>query len=326
MADARRPRIFYRIPEHAEPSWGVALLHGHVRLLRQLGRQVQVLGAVAAPGWLEPSLGAAAPTEAEAPAVPEPEDVIVVPEVLATEPADCGWAGRRVVFVQGAYLVHPNLGGRSDYSELGFERAIAVLPHVRDVVERHFGVPASVVPPFLAPYMFDGDAGSPRERRILAFPKPGYAAAGFSDYETGLALIRRRLRRRHPSWKLQEVEGVSHREVARLMRESELMVSFNSLEAFNTTVPEGMASGCLPFCYAGIGARDFLTHGSDGFAFETHDLFALVDSLDDLLGHFEERSGEIARMRKTARATAARFTEDATSRALNDFFGQLLDR
>ena len=87
-----------------------------------------------------------------------------------------------------------------------------------------------------------------------------------------------------------------------------------------------MASGCLPFCYAGLGARDFLTHGSDGFAFETHDVFTLVDSLDDLLRHFEQRSRELARMREAARATAARFTEDATSQALDAFFGQLLDR
>lgn len=326
MADARRPRILYRIPEHAEPSWGVALLHGHVRLLRRLGRDVRVLGTTTAPGWLEASLGAGSTRESESQPVPEPEDVIVVPEVLATEPADRGWAGRRVVFVQGAYLVQPNLGDRGDYSELGFERAIAVLPHVRDVVERHFGVPANVVPPFLAPYLLDAEVHGPRERRILSFPKPGYAAAGFSDYQTGVALIRRRLQSSHPSWRLQEVGGVSHREVARLMRESELMVSFNSLEAFNTTVPEAMASGCLPFCYAGLGARDFLTNGSDGFAFDTHDVFALVDSLDDLLRHFEERSREVARMRAAARATAARFTEDATSRALDAFFGQLLDR
>jgi glycosyltransferase involved in cell wall biosynthesis len=163
----------------------------------------------------------------------------------------------------------------------------------------------------------------PREQRILVFPKPGYATAGLFDYETGVPLIRRRLERAHPSWALLEVEGLAHRDVARLMRGSELMVSFNSLEAFNTTVPEAMAAGCLPFCYEGLGGRDFLRGGIDSFVFRTHDVFGLVEALDDLLERIGERRDEIWRMREADMASAAKFDEVATSRALSEFFEEL---
>jgi glycosyltransferase involved in cell wall biosynthesis len=287
---------------------------------------VAILGPAAPPAWLDPELWEVREgpwSQTTSRATPTPRDVLVIPEVLAAEPAQRGWQGRRVVFVQGAYLIQPALSGRS-YAELGYERAIAVLPHVRGVVERHFGVPATLVPPFLARYLFasPGDSAK-RQRRILAFPKAGYAEAGFFDYAAGVELIRRRLTRRHPSWTLLEVEGQTHRVVAGLMRDSELMVSFNSFEAFNTTVPEAMAAGCLPLCYEGLGGRDFLRAGLDSFVFRTHDYFALVEALDELLQRFEERRGEILQMRLAAIEAASRFDEGTTRSALDAFFGDL---
>ena len=56
--------------------------------------------------------------------------------------------------MQGSFLVLSGAPRAFRYPELGYELALAVLPHVAAVVERHLGMPAAVVPPFVAGYFF----------------------------------------------------------------------------------------------------------------------------------------------------------------------------
>lgn len=310
--------IFYLVPDDPAPSWGTGMLYEHVRLLRELGFDACVLHhrSPFRPPWRElevpvryldqPGFTATA------------EDLVVVPEVLAGAEAPRRHPWRRVVFVQGSFLILRGMSGATDYRELGYEAAIAVLPHVRSVLERHFGIAAAVVPPFLAAYFTD-PGPAPRKSRVLLAVKDGYRQAGFPDEEIAGALIARELARR-PGWSLLRLSGFTHQQVAELMRSSTFLVNVHSLEAFNTTVPEAMATGCVPVCYEAVGGRDFLRDGENAIVFPNHDVYALVERLSALIDQGAEREPLLARLRAGGARTAATFTAAATAAELAKFF------
>jgi glycosyltransferase involved in cell wall biosynthesis len=316
MSDA--PALYYLTPDHPEPSWGVGMLYGHVRLLRQAGFDARVLHH-AAPFRL-PWLDTEAPVlYADQPGFrPRAEDVVVVPEVLARSPIVAAHRWRRVVFVQGSFLILGDAPEAFSYPELGYQAAMAVLPHVSRIVERHFGLRAPVVPPFVAPYFFEQPPG-PRRRRILLVAKEAYRIAGYPDAAIAAALLRRDLRA-HPGWALDELAGLDHREVASRMQTSAFLVNLNCLEAFNTSVPEAMAAGCIPVCYEAVGGADYLRPGANAFVFPNNHVYALVEHLLGLVDRYDLEADRLDAMRKNARRTASAYRESGTASALEEFF------
>jgi len=308
-------RIFYLVPDFVRPSWGIALLYHHVRILRAHGFEAFILHRKTGfhLDWIEdrPPI---CYLEKGGPDIGR-DDVLVIPEVLAAEAAafDC----RRVVFVQGAFLILKAFDRPLSYRELGFEAAMAILPHVQQILERHFDISARVVPPFIAEYFFT--RSRTRRRRILLYPKKGYQDIGYVDFEILRKLLEPMLDR-HSGWETVEVHNLPHREVARLAAESAFAVNLNCLEAFNTTVPEAMAAGCIPVCYQAFGGRDFLVDGVNAFVFPNNEVFRLAETLEDLMIHYDEREAELKEIRDAARKTAAVFTEGATTEALLNFF------
>lgn len=319
------PRIFYFVPDHDRPSWGTGMLYEHVVLLRELGFDARVVHE-RAPfrlGWIERELPV---THLDALDVePAAGDVLVVPEVLAARAPGLAWPCRRWVFVQGGFLAEAGLGGAASYAALGYERALAVLPHVARIVERHYGLHPAVVPPFVAPYFFAPDGATrPRSRTVLLAVKPEYGAIGFPDREIFLGVAGRRLAGRPAAgWRIEELAGLTHAEVAARMADASLLVNLNSHEAFNTTVPEAMAAGCLPLCYDAYGGQDFLANGENAFVFPNHHLWPLLETLFDLLDSLPGREAELRRMRTAAQATAARYCREATRDALARAFADL---
>ncbi|HEX3128584.1 MAG TPA: glycosyltransferase [Thermoanaerobaculia bacterium] len=315
--------IHYLIADHPEPSWGTGMLYEHVRLLRELGHDASVLHhrAPYRPAWRELEVPVRYLEDLDEPgAAPSPADVVVVPEVLAASEAVRRHAWRRVIFVQGSFLIVGGLHGFPDYPALGYEAAMAVLPHVAHVVERHFGLPAEVVPPYVAPYFFAAEP-RPRERRVLFVKKEGYRLAGVPDGEIAEVLLRKEIGRR-PGWSLVPLVGRTHREVAELMQTSLFLVNVNSHEAFNTTVPEAMAAGCVPVCYEAGGGRDFLRDAENAVVFPNQQVYALVERVCDLMDRLGEHGPLLERLRAGGRETAASFRPESTAAALDRFFSR----
>ncbi len=314
--------IYYLIADHPEPSWGTGMLYEHVRLLRGLGHDASVLHhhAPYRPCWRELEVPVRYLKMNGPGFAPSSADVVVVPEILAASEAVRRHAWRRVIFVQGSFLIVRGLDGFPDYPALGYEAAMAVLPHVARVVERHFGLPAEVVPPYVAPYFF-ADEPLPRERRVLFAVKEGYRLAGVPDGAIADFLLEKEIARR-PGWSLVRLVGLTHREVADLMQTSLFLVNVNSHEAFNTTVPEAMAAGCVPVCYEAGGGRDFLRDGGNAVVFANQQVYALVERLCDLMDRLDEHGPLLERLRAGGRETAASFRPESTAAALELFFSR----
>ncbi|MEJ2190693.1 MAG: hypothetical protein P8Y93_15090, partial [Acidobacteriota bacterium] len=123
------PSVYYLTPDSDAPSWGIGLLYKHVEILRQCGVQAFVLhhSAGFSIHWLESHVPIAYLDDPSL--VIGPDDVLVVPEVLADEGGVIGSGCRRIVFVQGSYLILKPFEKAVSYRDLGYEAAIAVLPH-----------------------------------------------------------------------------------------------------------------------------------------------------------------------------------------------------
>lgn len=310
--------IFYLVADHPAPSWGTGMLYEHVRLLCELGHPACVLHHQSPyrPGWRE--LEVPVRYLDEPGFAPTAADVVVVPEVLAGNETVRRYPWRRVVFIQGSFLIVRGMGGGADYAALGYDAAMAVLPHVARIVERHFGLPAEVVPPFIAPYFFP-ERPLPRQRRVLLAVKEGYRLAGVPDEEIAGALLAKEIARR-PEWSLLHLTGLTHREVAGLMQTSMFLVNVHSHEGFNTTVPEAMAAGCVPVCYQAGGGRDFLQDGDNAVVFANQEVYALVERVCELLDRCDELEPFLERLRAGGARTAASFHPESTARALARFF------
>jgi poly(glycerol-phosphate) alpha-glucosyltransferase len=108
------------------------------------------------------------------------------------------------------------------------------------------------------------------------------------------------------------------------MKTSVFLVNVNSLEGFNTTVPEAMAAGCIPICYDAVGGRDFLRDGENAIVFANHDVYALIERVRELVDGFDEHDPWLAGLRDGGRRTAAAFQSRATAQALARFFSSRL--
>lgn len=321
MGETRRrerssPRVFYYTPDHNEPSWGIGMLYTHVRLLRANGIDAAVLHDryPFRPKWLKPDAPAAYLNRSSF--RPRPDDILVVPEIVVARPQVREIRCRRIVFVQASSLIVAGLRGIATYQELGYEGAIAVMPHIQEILERHFQTKAALVPPCVAPYFFS-DRKAVRKRQIVLYPK-----RNCEDCNIVAELLRRRLNAF--GWRLVELEGKTHVQVARVMRESAFHVNVNCQESFNATVPEAMAAGCIPICYEAFGGRDFLRDGVNAYVFPNHHIFPLLERALDLVGRYDCIQPRLNRMRRSALATAKRYTERRTERALLTCFGRLL--
>jgi hypothetical protein len=147
-------RVLYYAPDTHAPSWGVGMLYTHVKLLCASGIDAAVPheSPEFQPAWLDIEVPHARRNNAM------PEDLVVVPEVFAADADVLRLPSRRIVFVQASSFIEPGLRGAKDYRELGYAGAIAIMPHVREIVERHYAVKAPVIPPCVAPYFFlDGE-------------------------------------------------------------------------------------------------------------------------------------------------------------------------
>lgn len=313
--------IYYLVGDYLAHSWGTGMLYEHVRILREAGYDACALHHVAPfrPPWLDLDVPIRYLDQEGFHA--DAADIIVVPEVLAASEAVQRFPWRRIVFVQGSFLIFRGLQAYSDYAELGYEEALAVLPHVARVVERHFAVNAHVVRPFVAPHFFE--PGVVRQRRLLFAMKEGYPALGIPDQEIALRLLEKEVERR-PDWSLVPLQGFSHRQIAELMRSSMFLVNVHSHEAFNTTVPEAMAAGCVAICYEAGGGRDFLRPGENAIVFSNQQVYSLVERVCELMDHCDESSDLMERIREGGRETAASFRPEDTAEALLRFFSTRL--
>jgi len=313
----KTPTVFYIAPDYDKPSWGIGILYHHVDMLRAGGFDALIVHNKAPfrLEWLDMDVPIRYLDQGIR---PRKRDIIVVPEISAGRHGLLKMRCRHFVFVQGSYLMLAKLDAFSRYDTLGYERAMTIMPHIQRIIEKHYGLPAAIIPPFVAPYFFiaPGDLHhQSRRRQIVIYPKPGSQ----DDHDILGKLLKHHLESL-PGWELVELSGYSHRETAALLQESSFFVSLNTREAFNTSVPEAMAAGCIPICYEAFGGQDYLRDGENACVFPNNYIYPLIEKLLELIDQYDTIQDDLIRMRENAFETASHYTQGNTREALLAFF------
>ena len=126
------------------------------------------------------------------------------------------------------------------------------------------------------------------------------------------------------SWKVLVLKEKTHRETADILRKSAFLANVNCREAFNTTVPEAMAAGCIPICYDAYGGRDFLENGINAYVFPNNHIYPLLEKLFELMDNYDSVQEELSRIRNNAFQTACRYREEHTEKVLTDFYTSII--
>lgn len=252
-------------------------------------------------------------------------DILVVPEVMATTYDYKVLACEKILFVQGLSYLFFNFKPNQHHSSLGFNKAIIIMPHMFNVVKKYTGLQVYLIPPFIAEYFFKNpEKIHQRTKTILIFPKinaPEYSLIKHlllsSEFIYPNTFVNRNLTNR---WRLIELQGYSHQQTADLMKESSFLITSNQFEAFNTSVPEAMAAGCINFCYNAFGPSDFLDNNKNAYVFENNHAVALVEKLLLTVKNYEVVSSELLQIRNSARNTAETYTLKQMSFSILEFY------
>ena len=105
--------------------------------------------------------------------------------------------------------------------------------------------------------------------------------------------------------------------------ESLFFISINTFEALNTSVIESMASGCIVFCYEGVGPKDYLSNNINAKVFPNNEAYALAEAVCSQIDEFEKEEFELNAIRKNAYETAKKYTRSKTEESLIDFYQNL---
>ena len=319
-------RVYYYVPEQNRPSWGAGMIYYHVWLLNKNGIAASVLhdNKPFVLTWINLDLKFCYISDKNFKI--NNDDVLVIPEFDADHPQLKKLKCRKIVFVQNAYYIFDGLENGCKYEDLRIEQIFYYMPHLKKILQSITTLPLYETPPFIAPYFFS-EIRPQRKRRIILYPK-------FTNREydilkrmlkdrlgLGHKPILQKLLSRKSEWEILELKDKQHHEVAKEMQESEFFISLNTTEAFNSSVPEAMAAGCINVCYEGVGPADFLENNVNAFVFQNNHIFPLAEKVIKLVEEFERIQPELEIIRLKGYETANKYRIENLENSLVHFFG-----
>lgn len=314
-------KVFFLLPDNQVPSWGM----GMILYLEKMSRNLGVDASLVLPGgdfelsWVDAELRGLHLEGLNE--VLTRSDVLVVPEVMThlrqVKEADC----RKVIFIQNGFLIPGALGENLSFQSMQFESALVVMKHLEQILTDFWPIETYIVTPVVPNYFFLEKARlkDERKKQILLFPKKDYQVAGYYDYQIVKNVLQTRTK--NSEWKVIDMQGLRHEEVALLMQESAFFVNTNCFESLNASVAEAMAAGCVTFCYEAYGGQDYLSNGVNAFVYQNNYVYPLLRDL--LKQMFDSDQSELDDMRITASETAATFNGSQTMDELEKFWIQM---
>lgn len=100
-------------------------------------------------------------------------------------------------------------------------------------------------------------------------------------------------------WSLVSIDNKNEQEVAQIMRESHIFLSFNHIEGFGLPPAEAMACGCIVIGYTGRAGEEYF-NPDFSYPIEDRNIIAFVRKIEDVILLFEKEPGVFADKQKKA--------------------------
>jgi glycosyltransferase involved in cell wall biosynthesis len=318
--------IYYYLPENDRPSWGAGMIYYHTWLLQKNNFDAHVLYEKKPYRlkWLK--LDVSFKYLDDASLKIQKEDILVIPEVCISHPALLKLTCKKIVFIQNAFYIYQGLGNFKNYEEAGIGQVFYYMPHLKKILSMITMLPIYETAPFIAPYYFADKINHTRKRRIILYPK-----FGNKEYDILKRILEDKLGLRKKGtiekffaskndWEIIELKDKTHHEVAKEMSDAAFFISLNTTEAFNSAVPEAMASGCINVCYEGVGPADFLEDKINAFVFSNNHVYPMAEKIINLVEQYDTMQDELEAIRINAKMTADQYRIEKLENQLVIFF------
>ena len=147
-----------------------------------------------------------------------------------------------------------------------------------------------------------------RKRRLISFmPRKRR-----NDVETVIQLLRRSSALE--GWEFLPIEGMSEAEVAHVLGETAIFLSFSDREGFGLPPAEAMVAGCYVIGFTGDGGREFMTPDVCS-PVEDPDLRGFVNEVERIAGEWHDGDGFMSEQRARARENISSRYNKARMRA-----------
>lgn len=236
-----------------------------------------------------------------------PRDIIVVPEVLVPYLQECLLDRPHVVYNQGCYLTfyydsipsEPFLFGEvqsrlESYYCKSHLASLVVSNDSRDYLKHIYpNLPVLRLNNSINAELF---AFSERKMRQMCF-HPKF----FNDEDNDCKAVLRSLKHgeRMGGWRCVPLKGLKESQVAEVMKESALFLSFSTKEGFGLPSLEAMSCGCIVIGYHGQGGREFICP-PHAFPIEEGNILAFVNKVEEAARAIESGDLSMAKMGKLA--------------------------
>ena len=204
-----------------------------------------------------------------------PDDVIIVPETRLGDSDRIYPGNRKIVLCQNPFLVArlgflapPELIGSICTSHACLSAMERLLPGKRNFL----------VPLWLEEKQFRFE--QEKQKQILFMPRKG-------GEEARMVLNLLEKSGSLEGWKVTPVDGVAASEVAKMMRDSLVFLSFAQREGFGLPGAEAIACGCLVIGYTGIGGDEYFSRFG-GWPVQQQDVLGFADKIAAILREYEQ--------------------------------------
>lgn len=323
--------IYYYCTDHDSPSWGMAMLYYHVYFLNKNNINACILHDK--PGFKLSWLNLNIPIKyIKHKVVPQASDIMVVPEGNVQDKILQSFKCRKYFFLQNSFILFERVAP-SALNKLAFAGALYYLPHLRKILSTYFEGPLYETSIFVADYFYKEPAKlHDRKRQIIIYPKSfsrdyNVVERILPEYYKPQGFFSKLLLKhsKENNWEIVVLKDYTHETVASLMKEAAFFINLNTYEAFNSSVPEAMAAGCINFSFDAFGPSDFLEDGVNAFVFNNNHVFPLLEKLKHYTDNYEDVQvqEQLKNMRLAAFATAQKYTSAKAEKEIVDLMNNL---
>ncbi|MEM6501179.1 MAG: glycosyltransferase [Cyanobacteria bacterium P01_C01_bin.89] len=278
-----------------EPWGGIKQLYHHVDILSRNGVNAKVLQQN--PGfrcnWFENSTPVTSVKEVDL----GDQDIVVMPEVLGVQALKTLPGIKKVIFNQNGFYTFkhypPALSNTVESQYLHSDTVATMTVSQESFYYLKHAFPAADL--FRIFYSVDAEIfqwNSHKKKQICYMPRKNA-----EDAEQVFNILKYRGMLNETT--VIPIDGMSEQEVAKVMQESLLFISFGHPEGFGLPVAEAMLCGCVVVGYHGIGGREFFTKDY-GYPMECGDVLAIAQKVEELLVQADSQTDHLFAMAQRA--------------------------
>lgn len=273
------PKIYFYCYDLDIPSGGIKVLYQHVDILNKYGFSAFVLHQQ--PGfrctWFENSTRVISVSEARI----QLDDYLVIPEECFSEVAKVIKSYKKVVFNQGCYntFLYGYTFDKHDiatpYQDENLIAALVVSEDSRQYLSYVFPALNIIrIHNAIDPQVFSYQE---KKKPLIAF----MMRKNMADCLQVINILK--FRNALNDFEIVPIHKKTEKEVAQILRESLIFLSFGYPEGFSLPSAEAMSCGCIVIGYHGMGGREFF-RPEFSYPITCGDIIAFAKTVEDVIG------------------------------------------